>query len=380
MEVQLKQRLIGAAVLGALAVIFLPMLLKGPEKPDPDAANVPLEMPAAPAQGFETRVIPLTGPIASTPENGVLGMTQPAEDTITPLPDAATGVTPAPVTSTEPVAVEASPDVIEPIASDEPAAVAIDAATGLPDESATPAAPTTTKPESKTDDSPLSVVAKPKPNPLPEPKPETEPVAQAPAAKPAITAPPPTPAAPRSVPGGAFAVNVGSFSNAANANELVARLRASGLPVFSETIQIDGKSAQRVRVGPYGDRPTAEAARLRTEQVSAAAASVVANEPAPAQPTTAAVPAPVAATRSAAADVGFAVQLGAFRDEAEALALRDRARTAGFAAFHQRVPVEQGWLYRVRLGPEADRPGAERLLANAAPKLGINNAMVVTHP
>ncbi|MEO7251290.1 MAG: sporulation protein, partial [Arenimonas sp.] len=73
MDSPIKQRLIGAAVLAALAVIFLPMLLKGPDVKEPDAATVPLSMPATPGQEFETRELPLTVP-DSAPPGGVLGM------------------------------------------------------------------------------------------------------------------------------------------------------------------------------------------------------------------------------------------------------------------------------------------------------------------
>ena len=58
MDTALKQRLIGAVVLVALAVIFLPMLIKGPA-PDSGVSDVPLAVPAAPAGGFETRELPL---------------------------------------------------------------------------------------------------------------------------------------------------------------------------------------------------------------------------------------------------------------------------------------------------------------------------------
>ena len=79
MDSALKQRLIGAAVLVALAMIFLPMLLKGPDTAEPDAARVPLEMPSAPDQEFETRELPLVAPSPVTAEGGVLGMeTRPA--------------------------------------------------------------------------------------------------------------------------------------------------------------------------------------------------------------------------------------------------------------------------------------------------------------
>ena len=48
METPLKQRLIGFAVLVALAMVFLPMLFDSKDETDPDAAEVPLEMPKAP--------------------------------------------------------------------------------------------------------------------------------------------------------------------------------------------------------------------------------------------------------------------------------------------------------------------------------------------
>ena len=50
MDSSLKQRLVGATVLVALAVIFLPMLVKGPA-PDSGVANVPISAPDAPADG-----------------------------------------------------------------------------------------------------------------------------------------------------------------------------------------------------------------------------------------------------------------------------------------------------------------------------------------
>src|SRR5690606_14803511 len=72
MDAGLKQRLIGAIVLVALAVIFLPMLVKGPA-PDSGTKDVPLTAPAAPGDDqFETRELPLVAPSASAA--GALGM------------------------------------------------------------------------------------------------------------------------------------------------------------------------------------------------------------------------------------------------------------------------------------------------------------------
>ena len=62
MEPALKQRLIGAAVLVALAVIFLPMLIKGPA-PESGVSDVSLDVPAQPGDdGMETRELPLLAP------------------------------------------------------------------------------------------------------------------------------------------------------------------------------------------------------------------------------------------------------------------------------------------------------------------------------
>ena len=72
MEPALKQRVIGAVVLIALAVIFLPMLIKGPA-PESGASNVPLELPKAPEGDFETRELPLVSP-GQAPSGGAVGM------------------------------------------------------------------------------------------------------------------------------------------------------------------------------------------------------------------------------------------------------------------------------------------------------------------
>src|SRR6188508_1555058 len=91
MDSRLKQRLVGAAVLVALAVIFLPMLVQGPA-PDSGVSDVPLSMPDAPRGEYETRDLPLVTP-GDTPDGGAVGMQQAtpgsATSATTPVPDAA---------------------------------------------------------------------------------------------------------------------------------------------------------------------------------------------------------------------------------------------------------------------------------------------------
>ncbi|WP_374603902.1 SPOR domain-containing protein [Arenimonas sp.] len=322
MDSALKQRLIGAAVLVALAMIFLPMLLQGPEVGEPDAAQVPLSMPAAPDQEFETREIPLAVPQPAGEGPVLGGPAVPAADD----PNAV---------ATVDVEGEAAPRVDAPLP--EPADAteplqAVDAASGQ------------------------ALAAAPEPEPAPQ-----------------TTAPPADPL-PASTAGGRYAVNVGSFSNLANARALADKLRAAGLPVTSESVDVSGKPAMRVRVGPYADRTVAEAARLRAEGVSGTRTVVIALDAG-----SAASPAP-SGRPATAATVGFAVQLGAFSSEADASALRDRAKAAGFVAFHQRIATGNGQVWRVRVGPEADRAAAERLRASIADKLGLRETIVVSHP
>ena len=311
MESPLKQRLIGAAVLAALAIIFLPMLLKGPAVREPDATEVPLSMPAAPGDAFETRELPLTAPEPNAGADGVLGMRSG----------------PAAPTADEPVTAQDRPDAAPVPATGEVAAT-------LP---ATPA--------------------------------DSTEIRNAPSVAPATaSAPEPEPAEGAArVAAGATVLTVGTYANAASASRLAARLRAAGLPVTSERVAIAAGAATRLRVGPFSSRSAAEAARAPITKPAPATPA-----PAAAAPTTALPPARTVAS-------GFAVQLSAPSVEADANALRDRARAAGFAAFVQRAETGAGVRFRVRIGPVADRDEATALLADAKAKLGLTG-FIVTSP
>lgn len=340
MDSTLKQRLIGAAVLAALAIIFLPMLLKGPDVREPDAAEVPLSMPASPSQDFETRELPLTVPDA-VPPGGAVGM--------------APGSTP-PSTPEQPVPDSAVADVAPPTATD-----AADAVVSAP----APAAPATATP----------VAAVP--------------------VKPAVVESPLPPSEAARVGAGRHVVNVGTFANLANANALASKLRGAGLPVIAERVSLSSGAAMRLRVGPYATRTSAEAARLRADQATGTRSTVIvldapvaASTPAPKPaPTAAPAKAPTAAATQVAtpapapavASSGFAVQLSAPSVEADAIALRDKARAAGFSSFVQRIETANGTRFRVRVGPVADRAAATTLRDEVNSKLGTGG-IVVTNP
>ncbi len=65
---------------------------------------------------------------------------------------------------------------------------------------------------------------------------------------------------------GAWAVQLGSFSNAANALALRDRLRAKGYPAFIEGVRVEDRDIKRVYVGPELLRAKAAESRKKLEQ------------------------------------------------------------------------------------------------------------------
>ncbi|MCL1634309.1 SPOR domain-containing protein [Luteimonas sp. SX5] len=328
MEPALKQRLWGAVILVALAVIFLPMLIQGPA-PDSGVSDVPLTMPDAPAGQYETRELPLVTP-GEAPEGGAVGLT-----TTTPHPDAADPATPAAPGSAASTAQSAAAESVS-----KPVPLGAD---GVSEPAALPAETTS-----------------------------------APAA-----AQLPAPSA-----SGDYAVNLGSFASAANAEGVVRALKQSQLPGYSEPSTVNGRSGYRVRVGPYATRADAEAARLRAQQsrgdlrgsVVVLDAEPLASKPSPPSTVQPAAAKPVAsAPAPAAAGTGYAVQLGAFSKAAEANAMRDRLRAAGFSAFVEQVNTDKGMLSRVRVGPVVGRGEADQLKSQVKAKTGMDG-IVRPHP
>ena len=111
MDPALKQRMLGAAVLIVLAIIFVPMLLDG--APSGRSETVDLTIPDAPDRDFETRVVPLDSGAAAVPSatdpNAVATVqaaaTKPADALAgAEPPDVAVAPTPAPVATPVPAA------------------------------------------------------------------------------------------------------------------------------------------------------------------------------------------------------------------------------------------------------------------------------------
>ena len=349
MDPALKHRLIGAVVLSALAIIFLPMFLVSHDKNNA-AADVPLSVPNAPGGDFQTRELPLVAPANGVPQGGVVGMD--ANHPSVPAAAASTGA-------------------------------AVDA-NGLP-------LPSGVQPASAASATTAPLAAKTNP-----------PDASKPAASlPTTTAAPVVPATSVPIPaasaGGSYVVSLGTYASDINAQSLVASLKRAQLPAYGEPVTVAGKIQTRVRLGPFAQRSDAEAARLKAHQVrSDMPASVIALDEATPEPEAVAAPATKPAAASKAAPVspasaaavkpsasaiahGFVVQINAFRSEDEALTLRNKLRTAGFVAYSEQIKTESGILYRVRVGPVADRDAADKLHGELSTKLGLGG-IVMAYP
>jgi DedD protein len=203
MDQQLKERLVGAVVLMAAAVVVIPMILSGP--PEPAPAPAPPRQAAAPARtpaDFSSRIVPLTAPETQSPR-------------------AAEAPSPAAEPARDPAA--------RPAPTPEPA--------------------------------PPAQAAVPSQAPEPTPPPQ----ADAPSPTPAPAAPPPprptvsaTPAAASREVRAGWVVQLGSFSNARNAYALRDRLKDNGFAAFAESAGAGADAVTRVYVGPEPDRERAE--------------------------------------------------------------------------------------------------------------------------
>lgn len=359
MDTGLKQRLIGAAVLVALAVIFLPMLVKGPA-PDSGVSDVPLKMPDAPGGDTETRELPLVMP-GEVPKGGAVGMDA------TPVDRPATTATPAGAPAgTDPAATDPAADPNAPATGDAPAATALPPSAAAGDYAVHFGAYASQKGAD-------TVVALAKAAGLPAYSEATTVNG-----KPAVR------------------VRIGPYATRAEAE--IVRVKAlevrSDVPV--KVVALDAEPAPAPTPAtataaveppkPAPAKPAEPKPEPRPEtkpQPKPADPKPVTAKPAEPKPAPAPAkppaPKPVAPAPSATAKVGFAVQVGAFGDATEAGAMRERLRAAGFIAFTETVNTDKGKLTRVRVGPVLDRAAADQLKSQIQARTGVDG-IVRPHP
>jgi DedD protein len=233
-ERPVKERLIGAAVLMAAAIILIPEMLSGPDRDSAEkAAQTASDGEGSGEAAIKTYTIDLNkapGSQPPTPVEQTDNRAPPPEET--PPPE-----TPVQSPAEPPAVVQASP---------EPAA------------QVTPAPAETPKPQ------PREAPAKPEAKPE-SPKPEPRAVASAPAAPKSVV---PT--------GKGWAVQLASYASEATAERVMNEWRGKGQSAFVMPVTTGGKTLYRVRIGPTKDRSSAEAV-LKVVKASIPSAAVVAH-------------------------------------------------------------------------------------------------------
>ena len=316
MDTALKQRLIGAVVLVALAVIFLPMLIKGPA-PESGVSNVPLDVPATPAGDYETRELPLVTP-GQTPQGGAVGL-----DGGPPVAAEVAGVSESSEAD--------SSSMLPPTTAGGNYAVNFGAYATVADAEA--------------------VIARLKQSGFPGYR------------------------EPTTINGNtAYRVRIGPYADRASAETV--RLQAGQVrsDVRTQVVALDAATP----AAPAAAAPAQAAPASKAEPSRPVATEPAPKPPAP-KPAAPEPPAPAPTPARAAPSVGFAVQVGAFTRNADANALRDKLRAGGFSAFVEQVQTDKGMLSRVRVGPVSSRADADQLKAQVAAKTGMNG-MVLSHP
>jgi len=327
MDVALKQRLVGASVLIALAVIVLPMMLGG--RPEDGATETQrIELPPQPGElDFETRRFPVgdaAAPVGSQPHAAAEPSTAPGPRDL--------------------AHVELQPRDFED---------------ALADGQAEPDAPATESGE-EPGTTPVE-----EPGTLPPPADAAaETALEPPAAPEAAAAPPVTTATPTQ---GRYVVQVASFGAVENANRLAATLKGYGYSILTDVVSSDVGKLHRVRVGPYSSEAEAVAATTRLKsQVADVRPRVVDLRP------------EQAAQVTSPSDplVRWVVQAGSFGSEENADTLVGKLRELGLSAYKEAVGSGGSTIYRVRAGPFVERDEAIRANGLVKERLSLDGVVM----
>ncbi len=327
MDSSLKQRLVGASVLVALAVIFLPMLVKGPA-PDSGVSDVSLDIPAEPRGDSATRTVDLPlMPAAGAPQGGVVGMPADAQDNDGPSP------------GDIPFARVAAGDYVVSFGSYATAADSGQVVAAL-QQAGLPAFSEVTKSNGR----------------------DLQRVRIGPFADRAVA---------ESARLASGKVNAGVDAKVVVLDATPAASVAAPMAAATAPAKVVAAPA----LAQLKPEPLPPVAKPVTAPAAATAPKpIAATTPAPAE-----VPATVAKPAVDTSKTGFAVQVGAFSTATDANALRDKLRGAGFNTFTDTVTTDKGVLTRVRVGPAMNRAEADALNASLKAKMGLNG-MVRPHP
>ncbi|WP_026600627.1 SPOR domain-containing protein [Methylomonas sp. 11b] len=268
MDQELKQRLIGAAVITALAAIFVPMLFDDPIDETGKSINE-LKIPELPAKAQDVEIMPLpekveevaeTLPAENAPKQAVKVLEEGESEAELEAPKPQVKLTAkdtAPAPRSLPAAKPAAPSAAVAQVDEEPAEAedVPPAVLTKPSKSPAPAV----QPLQAV--SPTPKVLKPV-NKLPEPKAE---VAAVPA--PAQVATPASKAA-AAEDSNRWYLQVGTFSQKPNAVSLQDNLKQQGFAASVREVASDKGTVFKVRIGPIVDKAKAQAVKAKLAQIN----------------------------------------------------------------------------------------------------------------
>lgn len=350
----MKTRLLGAAVLIALAVLIVPMFISSNPPAASGDESVSLAIPPAPDRDLQTKTMSLA------PGAAPASTAAPAPKPAVPTPAASA----APVGSSDQLATVN-------IGSNRPKDVETDPTAGQ-------------KPEPTTVTRPGSSAAQPViPAQGKAAVSGSATTTAGKAATPAIPAQAEPATPPATAAHGSYSINLSAYASSASAQSLITRVRGLGYPAAGRSISQGGKQLTLVTAGPFESRAAAEAARLKiTQTIPGAPARLESGASTPTQDD-APVARPAATANSTASAParagGWAVQVAAVGSQADANALRDKLRANGFDGYVDSVNANGKQLWRVRAGPQTQRADALRIRDQIKSKLGVDGN-VVTAP
>jgi len=227
LEIKLKQRVIGIVVLGALAIILIPLLFKGYNQAS-NQPNIIQQIPAAPpppvAPNTQTLKPQNTQTLANNNPPGVVtskNQVVSSDNSATPAPMA---VATSPVTSAAPTNTKISSAQVNKLNS-------------LNKQLSNDSSASSALPKSKTVSKKTAVTASKSPTNS-------------------------------NTKSGNYAIQVGTFSNAKNAEKLVQQLRSHNLSAYTAQVTTSKGKMTRVLVGPLKDQATSSKALAQLQKLN----------------------------------------------------------------------------------------------------------------
>jgi len=374
MDQALKQRLVGAVVLIALAVIFLPVFISGPQDDEYADNAEQILVPPAPASRMSSKRLPVIEdgtnlsressanapqwPIAADPSTDA-GDTR-AESLTGPAPSHAESVMDA---------------VDDQAAANDSSAIAAASNDRLQDDDSlqdTPQAEATDTTSSPAPAADQTGVAGDSDSGNGRPGPAASVVPAAAALQLSATGPDPA----------QWHVQVASLGNPDNVRRLQQQLQDMSLQTITEGLRRDDTTLYRVVTGPYADQSTAQQVLQRIRAADERLRPVLMEpagftEDSTAEDSTAATAA--ASDQSASMPEGldrYAVQVGVFSTRERSDEVVESLQNAGFAAYQETIERADDTLYRVRVGPLLSAQDGKNIAARIQRDLALNSMVV----